>query len=32
MKGFFHMVDFTSTDEFQVEVPTFKFAAPFALN
>ena len=32
MKGYFHMVDFTSTDEFQVEVPNFKFAAPFALN
>jgi len=32
MKGFFQMVNLGSTEKFLVEVPTFKFTAPFALN
>lgn len=32
MRGFYQMVDLSSTEEFEVEVPTFKFAAPFAMN
>ena len=32
MRGYYQMVDLTSTEEFEVEVPTFKFAAPFAMN
>ena len=32
MRGFYNMVSFSSTEEFEVEIPTFKFAAPFALN
>ena len=32
MKGFYNMVAINSTEEFEVEVPTFKLAAPFALN
>jgi len=32
MKGFYNMVSLASTEEFDVEIPVFKFAAPFALN
>lgn len=32
MRGHYNMVNFTSTEEFEVEIPTFKFAAPFAIN
>jgi ApaG protein len=32
MKGFFNMVNFTTTKDFQVIVPTFRLSAPFALN
>ena len=32
MRGFYNMVDLSSTETFEVEIPTFKFAAPFALN
>ena len=32
MKGYYTMVNLNSTEVFDVDVPTFKFAAPFALN
>lgn len=32
MRGFFNMINFTSTKSFKVIVPTFKLNAPFALN
>ena len=32
MRGYFNMVNFTSTRNFRVTVPTFKLSAPFALN
>ena len=32
MKGYFNMVNFTSTRNFRVIVPSFKLSAPFALN
>lgn len=32
MKGYFNMINFTSTRNFRVIVPTFKLGAPFALN
>ncbi len=32
MNGFFNMINFTTTRNFQVEVPTFKLNTPFALN
>lgn len=32
MRGYYEMVNFTSTEEFEVDIPTFKFAAPFAIN
>jgi len=32
MGGFYSMVDFTTTKQFNVEIPTFKLSAPFALN
>ena len=32
MRGFFNMINFTSTKAFKVIVPTFKLNAPFALN
>ena len=32
MKGYFNMVNFTTTKSFRVIVPTFKMCAPFALN
>jgi len=32
MRGFFNMVNFTTTKSFKVIVPTFRLSAPFALN
>lgn len=32
MRGYFDMVNFTSTKKFKVIVPTFKLSTPFALN
>lgn len=32
MQGHFNMINFTSTRNFKVIVPTFKLSAPFALN
>ncbi|WP_127138422.1 Co2+/Mg2+ efflux protein ApaG [Flagellimonas oceanensis] len=32
MRGFYQMVNFSNAEEFEVEIPTFKFAAPFAIN
>lgn len=32
MRGHFNMINFTSTRNFKVIVPTFKLSAPFALN
>ncbi len=32
MKGYFNMVNFTTTRNFRVIVPTFKLSTPFALN
>jgi ApaG protein len=32
MKGYFNMINFTSTRMFKVIVPSFKLSAPFALN
>ncbi|MEM9647872.1 Co2+/Mg2+ efflux protein ApaG [Flagellimonas flava] len=32
MRGHYEMVNFSSTEEFEVEIPTFKFSAPFAIN
>ena len=32
MKGYFNMINFTSTKSFKVIVPTFRMCAPFALN
>ena len=32
MKGYYTMVNFTSTEQFEVEIPLFKLFAPFALN
>lgn len=32
MRGHYHMVNFSTAEEFEVEIPTFKFAAPFAIN
>lgn len=32
MKGYFNMINFTSTRNFRVMVPTFKLSTPFALN
>ncbi len=32
MKGFYNMVNFSSTEKFRVYVPTFRLNAPFALN
>jgi ApaG protein len=32
MKGHFKMINFTSTKNFKVFIPTFKLSAPFALN
>lgn len=32
MRGYYSMVNFTSTKKFNVEIPTFKLSAPFAIN
>lgn len=32
MKGYFSMINFTTTNNFRVIVPTFRLCAPFALN
>jgi ApaG protein len=32
MKGYFNMVNFTSTRSFRVIIPTFKLSATFAIN
>ncbi|MBT8187013.1 MAG: Co2+/Mg2+ efflux protein ApaG [Croceitalea sp.] len=32
MRGYFNMVELATTEQFEVDVPTFKFAAPFAIN
>lgn len=32
MKGYFNMINFTSTRNFRVIVPSFKLSAPYALN
>ncbi len=32
MKGYYNMVNFSSTEKFRVYVPTFRLNAPFALN
>jgi ApaG protein len=32
MSGFFNMINFTTTKNFKVIVPTFRLSAPFALN
>ena len=32
MKGFYKMTDLTSGEKFQVTIPSFKFAVPYALN
>jgi ApaG protein len=32
MKGYFNMINFTSTKSFRVIVPTFRLCAPYALN
>ena len=32
MQGYYNMVDLSSAETFEVDIPTFKFSAPFALN
>ncbi|OQD43932.1 Co2+/Mg2+ efflux protein ApaG [Croceivirga radicis] len=32
MKGFYTLIELVSGETFEAEVPTFKFAAPFAMN
>ncbi|MCM4154805.1 Co2+/Mg2+ efflux protein ApaG [Gramella sp. AN32] len=32
MKGFYKMIDLNSGEKFQVRIPNFKFAVPYALN
>ncbi len=32
MRGYFNMVNFTSTRKFRVTIPSFKLSAPFAIN
>jgi len=32
MKGYYKMVNFTSTRKFKVMIPGFKLSTPFALN
>lgn len=32
MQGHYSMVNFTTTKEFKVTIPTFKLSAPFAIN
>lgn len=32
MRGYYHLVNFTTTSKFKVIIPAFKLSAPFALN
>lgn len=32
MKGYYNMVNFTTSKNFKVVIPTFKLSAPFAIN
>tara|TARA_R110002072_G_scaffold110599_3_gene238438 strand:- start:9151 stop:9537 length:387 start_codon:yes stop_codon:yes gene_type:complete len=32
MRGYFTMINFTTTRRFKVKVPTFRLSAPFAMN
>lgn len=32
MKGYYNMVNFTSTKKFKVVIPSFRLSAPFSLN
>lgn len=32
MQGYYNMVNFTTTKNFKVTIPTFKLSAPFAIN
>jgi len=32
MKGYYNMINFTSTKKFKVTIPGFKLSAPFSLN
>lgn len=32
MRGYYSMVNFTTTKKFKVAIPTFKLSAPFAIN
>lgn len=32
MQGYYTMVNFTTTKKFNVDIPTFKLSAPFAIN
>jgi len=32
MQGFYKMVNFTTTKNFNVAIPTFRLSAPFAMN
>nr|WP_317632234.1 Co2+/Mg2+ efflux protein ApaG [uncultured Flavobacterium sp.] len=32
MKGFFNMINYTTTKSFDIIIPTFKLSAPFAIN
>lgn len=32
MKGYYSMVNFTTSNKFKVTIPSFKLSAPFALN
>jgi len=32
MQGYYDMVNFTTTKNFKVTIPTFKLSAPFAIN
>lgn len=32
MRGYYYMINFTSSRKFKVSIPSFKLSAPFALN
>mgnify|MGYP003622493218 FL=1 len=32
MKGFYTMLNFTTSENFEVQIPTFKLSVPFAIN
>jgi len=32
MKGFYNMINFSTTRKFKVDIPSFKLSAPFAIN